>query len=408
MKPELVYRPITPDEPIGPIARLAGLAFGHPESTNIEWFEKRIGRENIRISTATDDPTPLGVVCRIPMGIYLGGNEIPQLGILGVGVAPEARGLGVAKQMMADCVQEMHADGCPLSILYSAMHPLYRAVGYDNAGALCNAVIPAGMITAPKTNATNNWREASEIDTPQIHACYARYAAQTHGMLARNGYIWQRIREPKIGTARCYVSRDEQGQIEAYCYYVQEKTEAQPAPIGTAAGSRMHVTDLAWSSTNGFNQIRSFLRGFVSVVGEILVNLPPDSPLIHTLPDRRFKLEFNEPWMLRILNFKSALEARSYPRGYNATLTLDITDDQIQANNGQWTVTITNGQATVSQGQSGDPLRIHIRDLAPLYTGFTSAQTLRDSGRLSCTDNTAETANAIFAAPSTPAMVDMF
>ena len=414
MPNRLIYKSITPTDDLAPIARLAGLAFGYPNAESGEWFENRVGRDNIRIATMPDDASPIGVVGRVPMGLYLGGNEIPQLGVLAVGVAPEARGMGVARQMMEDCVREMHADGYPLSALYSAMHPLYRAVAYENAGLLCDAVIPAGMIDAPRNDpaAAGGWREATEQDTPAILACDAEYARSTHGMLARVEYLWHRIREPKTGTARCFVAPGENNTIEAYCYYMQEKTESTSVTTGNAAGALMRVSALAWSTPRGFDRTRAFLRGFSSVVGEIHVSLPPDSPLLHTLPDRRFGFSVREPWMLRVLNIKSALEARGYPRGLTATIALDITDEQIDANNGVWILTLTNGHPAVERpidpAAAGDPLRIHIRDFAPLYTGFTSAHTLRTAGRLTCTDNTAETANAIFATPSTPAMVDMF
>ncbi len=412
MAEPLIYRPVTEAEDLEPIARLAGLAFGTTNAESVEWFEKRVTRPNIRVVHAQDNPTPLGVTCRIPMGLYLAGNEVPQLGVLGVGVAPEARGMGVAKQMMADCVREMHSDGSPLSALYSAMHPLYRAVGYENAGLLCDAVIPAGMIPADNPPAPAGWREATESDTEGIHACYAEYARHTHGMLARVEYLWHRIREPKAGPARCFVATDDQGRVEAYCYYTQARFDAEENTLGTAAGSAMNITDLAWSTPRGFSRSRAFLRGFASIVGEIRLSLPPDSPLIHTLPDRRFALNVREPWMLRILDVKSALEARGYPRGLSATLQLIITDDLIESNNGLWTLTLDSGTPTAShqpdQAAADNPLRIDIRALAPLYTGFTSARTLRAAGRLDASDNTADTADAIFATPSTPAMTNMF
>jgi predicted acetyltransferase len=411
MPPELVYRPITDDEPLAPIARLAGLAFGYSNDDTVPWFEDRVGRQNIRIVTRPDDPAPLGVLGRIPMGIHLAGNEVPQLGVLAVGVAPEARGMGVARRMMAHAVREMHADRSPLSVLYSAMHPLYRAVGYENAGLLCDAAIPAGMIEPPDTATAPGWREATDADTPGIIACDTAYARATHGSLARVEYLWHRIREPKSGFTRCFVAPDNDGAVEAYCYYSQEKTESTTITTGNAAGAAMRVTALAWSTPRGFDRVRSFLRGFSSVVGEIHVSLPPDSPLLHTLPDRRFALTVREPWMLRVLNIKTALESRGYPRGLNATLALDITDDQIDANTGAWTLTLADGRAAVEPripDTPPDALRIHIRDLAPLYTGFTSARTLRAAGRLDATDETADTADALFATPSTPAMVDMF
>ena len=404
MPADLNYRAITPAEPIGPIARLPSYAFGVELEKSAEWFEQMVGRENIRVATRGDDT--VGCICRIPMGLYLGGREVPQLGVLGVAVSPEARGEGIARQMMADCVREMHADGCPLSALYSAMHPLYRGAGYEAAGLLYDAAIPAGMIETTDRGA--GWREATKDDLPAIEACYAEYARHSHGMLVRCEYIWQRIRESKFGPTRWFIVDDGQGGAEAYCFYVQDKWDSDDKTIGTAAGTILRVTDLAWTTPRGFEHLRGFLRGFSSIVGEIRVNLPPASPLLHTLDDRRYSIRVHEPWMLRVLDIPGALTARGYPAAIDTELVLDIEDDIIETNTGRWTLRVKHGSSTVTPGGQGDALKCGIRDFAPIYTGYLSPSALRGIGRAECTDETASIASAVFSAGQPHAMVDMF
>lgn len=67
-------------------------------------------------------------------------------GVAGVGVAPEARGLGTAAELMRCALREMHAAGFPISGLYPAAQKLYRSVGYEQAGSRFEVRIPPQSI----------------------------------------------------------------------------------------------------------------------------------------------------------------------------------------------------------------------------------------------------------------------
>jgi len=399
----LTFRPVSPDEPMGPIARLPSLAFGTSPEDCTEWFEKRVTRPNIRV--AERDRTPLGCVGRVPMGLHVAGNAVPMLGVLGVADDPEARSTGVARQIMADAVREMHRDGVPLSGLYSALHGLYRAVGYEHAGLVCDATVPAGLF--PHTPGTTPWRPITDDDSPRILGCYRRYAHQSNGALDRPEYIWHRIRE-RHGKANGFCTTDDTGDITAYCYTVQADWPGRGTDTGSCVGATLNVTDLAWSTPEGLAALASFLRGFSSVVGEVHLSLPPASPLLTALPDWRYLFTIKNVHFVRIINPKPALEQRGYLAGVSTALTLDLTDDIIEANTAPLTVTLDNGAPTVSRTRDAPAIALHIRDLAPLYTGFASPAALHAAGRLKGDPDALARATALFAVPSPPAMPDMY
>lgn len=81
------------------------------------------------------------------MGQWFGGQRISMSGIAGVGVAPEYRGMGVATELMRQTVNELYANGVPLSALYAATQELYRKVGYEQAGSYCRFSLPTRSIT---------------------------------------------------------------------------------------------------------------------------------------------------------------------------------------------------------------------------------------------------------------------
>lgn len=412
---DLRYAPLPSDADITPLARLVSVAFGIAPDDTSTWLSRDVKPENLR--AVSRDGRPIACVGRVPLGIYLGGRSIPQVGVLGVAVAPEARGGGVAGHMMRECVREMHADGYAISTLYSALHPLYRGVGYENAGLLVDATIPAGMF---ESGDKGTWRPITDADIPAVKACYADYARHHHGMLDRTGYIWDRVRRNREADNLGFLAEDDAGGVEAYCFHGLAKMDAPPTTTGSATGAPLRLADLAWRTPRGFRRLLGFLKGYASLVGEIGMSLPLGSPLLAGVPDWRFATKVRTPWMMRILDVPKALESRGYAPCVSARLTLDITDELIPANTGRWTLTVEGGTGRVEPSQAhnrensnknsggGDTLRCAIRDLAPLYTGHISAFALRGAGRVECDDATAEACEAVFAAGSAPSMVDMF
>lgn len=410
--PDLRYAPFPPDAEIAPLARLVTLAFGIETDSTTTWLSRDVKPENLR--TVSRGGQPIGCVGRVPLGIYLGGRSVAQLGVLGVAVAPEARGGGVARHMMEECVREMHADGYAISTLYSALHPLYRGVGYENAGLLLDATIPAGMFVS--SDKGRGWRPVTDADMPAVRACYNDYARHQHGMLDRTDYIWDRVRRSREADNLGFLADDDAGGVEAYCFHAPSKMEAPPTTTGSATGAPLRLADLAWRTPRGFRRLMGFLKGYGSLVGEIGMSLPLGSPLLAEIPDWRFATKVRTPWMMRVLDVPGALESRGYAPGVSARLTLDITDGLIPANTRRWTLTVEGGTGRVepvsqnSRGNSGggEALRCTVRDLAPLYTGHTPAFALRAAGRLECDDATAETCDILFATGPSPSMVDMF
>ena len=49
-------------------------------------------------------------------------------------------------------------------------------------------------------------------------------------------------------------------------------------------------------------------------------------------------------WMLRIVDVKTAIECRGYPRAVSASLCFDIEDDLLPANHGVWRISVSEGK----------------------------------------------------------------
>src|SRR4029077_15124413 len=71
------------------------------------------------------------------------GRPVPMAGVSSVTVAPEYRGRGIGRMLMTALLDEIAAQGYPLSALFPATMPLYRSLGWELAGARDTVVIPA-------------------------------------------------------------------------------------------------------------------------------------------------------------------------------------------------------------------------------------------------------------------------
>lgn len=381
-------------------------AFGFTPDGAAEWMrdkvtlpETRALRENGRV---------VATAMRVPMGAWLGGVSVPQIGIAGVAVAPEARGRGLAREIMRLCLLDMHDRGEHVSTLYSAMHPLYRGVGYDIAGHLFSMRVPAGMIASTDRGA--DWRPMAEGDLPGVKACANQRARHTPAALDRGPYVWQRVLQPKEGPAEAFVAEDESGHIEAYCVYrVHPRTDGPTA--GNARGKVMDLVDFGYGSGRGLDRLLGFLRGFASVVGEIDLADHPSSPLLTRLPDRRYAVSVHDSWMLRIVDVAGALSARGYAPALSCEFVLRAHDPLIEANSAPLRVRIGSGTAAVEpagKSDASEAVHLDIRHLAPLYTGAQSAGHLARLGMVRGPAESIAALDAAFACAGGPSMFDFF
>jgi len=110
--------------------------------------------------------------------------------------------------------------------------------------------------------------------------------------------------------------------------------------------------------------------------------------------------------MLRIVDVRKALALRGYPPGLRAEVHFAIRDDILRANAGRWVLSVEDGLARVRRGGRGH-LALHIRTLAPLYSGYLSPLELQALGLLQADPTRAAAAAPLFAGPP-PGMADMF
>ncbi len=389
------YDPLT-EAHVPEVAGMLSDAFGMSPALAADWLAKRNCEGVRRLSRAG---RTLATITLIPMGAFYGGRSVPLTGVAGVAVAAECRGRGVARALMKHALAEMASSGAALSGLYSALHRLYRSVGYEQAHARFEVNLPLAALDGREEPGA---RPATPEDGPAIKALARRFASGRTGHLDRGDYIWQRILEPRGQTqpVRAFVFPDERAGIEAYLYCSHLRQESPP-------GHELKIGDMAAASARGWRRLSAFLKGYTSIIPSGVFWGGPDHPLLPMLDERRFTLKFSEYSMARVVDVRRALEERGYPRAVRAEVTLGIDDPVLAANTGAWRLRVADGRASAERAGPLDAMpeglsgaaRLPARALGPLYSGLLPAGRLAEMGWLDGDAAALEALESIFAGP---------
>jgi predicted acetyltransferase len=374
---------------------VAAGAFSTPDDPNVRrWFEKS-DRANFRVARHGADV--VGGLYLIPMGQWFGGRVVPMTGVAGVCVAPEHRSRGAAGAMMRAAVVELRKAGVPLSALYPATQAVYRAAGFERAGAEYRIALKTREIDV--IDRTLALRAATASDEPAMRANYDRRARACAGNLDRPQEIWDGILRPTVGVSQAYLVDGPAG-VEGHVV-CQKKMQ----PDGEA---KLWCPDVVAATPGAARRIATFFADHKSMVHEVGWRGSSGDPVLAVLREQSAVHARLWDWfMLRIVDVAKAIEFRGFAPEIRGEVHLDVVaDDVLTANVGRWLVRVEGGAASVERGGRGD-VRCSIQGLAPLYTGFQSAAELRASGFVDGDDATLAAAAAVFAGPS-PWMADHF
>jgi predicted acetyltransferase len=361
------------------------------------WIRK-VPRTDLR--TLREGGRPVAALTHIAMGQVFGGRAVPSAGVAGVGIEPDRRGQGLARELMGRYLLEQRAAGTPLSTLYASTFALYRSLGYERAGArwvarLRPAELPVRADAAPM-------RPVTADDEPTLEAVWEAWSRLHPGNLARDAYLWGRVRAPRDKPTQAVLVEGDGGVdgVEGYVRWMQLESEV------ARDGYDLAVTDVAALTPRAARRILAFFAGHGSLAGEVRWATGPGDPLLALLPERRFALELRDEWMLRVLDVPGALAARGYPAGAAGEVHLAVEDGLAPENAGPWVLSVAEGRGRAERGGEGR-LRASVRGLAALYSGYRAARQLALAGWLEGDEASLAAADLLFAGPS-PWMADNF
>ncbi len=398
MSANLTYGPFLPEVHLEAVVRATSLAFGGDAPGVRGWLENA-GHEHVRVLRDELGEAAASLLA-LPMGQHFGGRSVPMEGVAGVAVAPESRGRGLALTLMREQVREAAERGVPLSCLYASTQALYRQVGYEQAGLLFRTNIP--LRTIGVRDRTLPVRELGDADDGQIRACYTEFARRFNGTLERGAYAWGRVRQMREETYKGFgvFSRERPGALEGY-FFMSQRRKPETGRHDVA------LSDLAFTTAAAGRRLLGLLADLATVGDDAVVYGAPLHPVCTLMPQQYHTSKFVDAWMVRINLVKEAIEARGYAESLQLELGLEIVDDVVRQNAGEWRMRVREGRASLERGRAACSLRCDARALAAIYTGFYSAGQAATLGLVRGDPPALSAADALFSG-QTPWMTDRF
>jgi predicted acetyltransferase len=373
------------------LAPIVAWAFNDNPEGSLSWLKQtpehvRVARERGRL---------VGGLLRIPMGHWFGGQRVSALGLAGVAVGATARGSGVALGMLREVFVEARREGIALSSLYPSTVALYRKAGYELAGHYCATKLT--LAECPRFQSALTLDELGDEDAPAVERLYAETASERPGYLDRAPYHWDKVRSTHGATVLGVAARGPNG-LEGYAYLRHTPHSGFP--------NDLKLSDFVAATPAASMKLLDFLACHRSTSEHAIWYGGAADARLFPLPDKIYKVSVDSTWMLRILDVERALEQRGYP-DIERELSLEVSDELLAENRATYRLRVAGGHALVERTSGAGNVRLDVRGLSALYTGFVSAAQLSRAGLLSGSSRSLQTLSLLFSG-SAPALADYF
>jgi predicted acetyltransferase len=332
-----------------------------------------------RLYGAWDDGLLVGSARFYDMRQWWHGRSQPMAGVGGVKVAPEARGRGVGKALMTGLLTAMAERGYPLSALYPATPHLYRSLGWELAGSQYLAEMPGrslGSLRQPEQRPSGQaatdaaLRRAGADDAGEVIATLSAVHAATRdcGPCTEDlASVRSWLEDPDVFS---YLAAD---GFLAYGWQ------------GSSREIQVHVLQAASAQTA--RALWRIVGSHASITEKVQACVGPADPIGWLVTELDVSVRPFRPWMLRVLDARAAIAARGFPAGQQARVLLLLTDPELPANAGLYTLAVGAGRGSLvscatepaQPPPSAPPVTLGPRGFATLFAGVPMA-TLRVAG----------------------------
>lgn len=347
------------------------LAFGGSEQWSREYFDPqknpRLDLEQVMLVEEEGEIRASTTV--LPMEVFVDGVPRPMGGIAAVMTDPAYRRRGYAKRLLEENIADMRRRGVHLSMLDPFSHSFYRKLGWETAFDTIHYTLSPKKL--PTSDEQRHIRTHRAGDEEGIREIFEAEAVRHQVCLRRGDGRWKKLFS-EVGDAddgRQLVVHDAGDGAEGYAMYAITSLDGDREPY------RRLGVELVCSSRRAKEGLHSFLAAFDAEEFDVSLTTPRGEPLHPYLDESHVKMELYTGLMLRIVDVEGALGylEREIPE----PLVLEVSDDVIPENNGEFTV----GEGEVRRGaRTGHRVRLDVRQLSQLYAGYLSGRSLAGVG----------------------------
>jgi predicted acetyltransferase len=292
------------------------------------------------------------------------GRSAPMAGVAAVMVAPEHRGQGVGRALMTTVLDAIAERGYPLSALYPATMPIYRSLGWELAGGMHQAVIPARSLRTFAPTGVPGETAAISVHSAVLRRAVPDDAAHVVSVVGRAHELARDCGPVTRDTdtiARWLADPD------VYSYIADDGFLAYHWHRGN---DEIQVERAVAASAQTVRAMWSVVASHSSVAETVRARVGPADPLWWLTRERDVDLAYRDMWMLRVVDAPAAIAARGFPASAELRVPLWIDDPVRDGNSGLWELSVAGGRGTMTACHDADaPLVLGARGLAALFAG---------------------------------------
>ncbi|HJQ28256.1 MAG TPA: GNAT family N-acetyltransferase [Rubrobacter sp.] len=345
------------------LARLGVTAFGGSVSDWEKHFDPdrdaRVDPEQVHV--IEEDGEVRASTTVLPLESFVDGEPYPMGGIAAVMAHPAYRRRGYAGILMRAALKDMRERDIHLSMLAPFAHAYYRIFGYELATeGIEYRFKPTDLATSHEQSHLRAYREE---DLPEMMALLEAEASEHNLCVRRSEGHWKTTLAEKDTEVAVY-ERD--GAVEGYVLYEISGWREDRSPSRT-----LSAREFAGATPRAREAIFSFMACQNPQVFEIHLYTSRGEPLHPYLRGSYVNAKIAPDQMFRLVDVEGALGYLN--RKIDSPLVLDVSDDVIPENAGEYTV----GDGEVVRGaEAGERVSLDVRQLAQLYAGYLPARGL--------------------------------
>jgi predicted acetyltransferase len=334
-----------------------------------------------------------------------GADPVPAGAVTSIGVAPGHRRRGVLSMIMRAQLELLHETGEPLAVLWASEGGIYGRFGYGLGTQLAQISLPRG--TAFRRDVAVDPEPVRELPReralPLIRDIYDRVWRTRAGYLDRTDSAWEYHLFDGPSRRGGRTGRRFAVHPQAYAVYRAKLDWQERGPRSTVT-----VHELTAATPAAYAAILRYLLD-IDLVGEVVLRLGTDEPLVHMLADPRAAVRtvFDALWV-RLVDVDRALIARRFLVPLDTVL--EVADEVCPWNAGRWRLVAgPDGRAEVARTDAPADLALDVTALGAAFLGGTRLSTLATAGRVrECQPGTLARASLAFLHDEEPRCLETF
>jgi predicted acetyltransferase len=321
-----------------------------------------------------DDGRIVATASAFTRSVTIPGAIVPCAAVTAIAVVPTHRRRGLLTSMMRRQLDDLHARGDALAVLWASEGAIYARYGYGVATRAAHVVArrpAARLAVAPAVGSALRAGPAGD-HVEAMRAVYERVRPDRPGLLDRPGPWWgDRLNDPESerrGAQPLQAAVVEDG----YALYAVRPEWGEEGPAGDVG-----VRELVAATPQARARLWAFLldQDLTKTISWRLA--PVDEPLWLMLTDPRAMrtVVFDGLW-LRLVDVAAALSARTYAS--DPSVVIEVSDEFCSWNAGRYRL----ASGTCSRVDDAPDLALDVSALASAYLGGTTLLALAAAGRV--------------------------